>query len=702
MSSGPNTPVGCKRPRTRSVTKTLETESAEGLQPETSRRWSVLPDLTDSQSSDENQPEEVSFYDIWSEDNMPYPYSKFREGADAEAHVRDFLTTWEINHGAQRLSAAAEDKSKIAEFVLSLEGYSANWFAQNGLRGFETFEQLNNKFLQLFHRQIPQKDLIAQFYALYQEQQETVSQFVIRFQNLQLQISRPIPDNELKDVFLEAIREPLRTTLKVFDFRNQNIEQVIDKAIAMGRQPINVRSMDMSALNRTLPTMEELQFRQAVQCTTCLNTGHSTIECSLRTHCTICHSKLHSVEQCEYNLLNKTTAPVRQIFPENGYHNNQNSFNNGYQQNSFPQAQQNNFQNNQTFQQNKFQQNPAFQQNNQSFQQSNFQHNQDFQQNQEFSVPPNMNQQQQNGGRFKQNQYKNKKFYKPKASRQFQQSPNDGQQFMQNDGTSQFEQGEGSGTFVPTCYICRQTGHYANQCPAKGKGPAVNMVIPEIQQVTTRSKSKQSEWEIQEAVRKAAKEWVEEANQNNVNRMLQDNEINQATELPGVIVVPEQEETWKLLADCQVSLPLTGLLKLVPRFTEKVATLIAQKGSEQVSVHYSQPSTSPSIMDEQNPSIKVIIQGQEIENTIIDGGSGVNVINKTTCDRLGITKWEACPFWLRMADTTTVRPIGLLRQLEVVLGGHSFLISVVILHLEAPGAYPLLLGRPWLKTTNIK
>ena len=65
--------------------------------------------------------------------------------------------------------------------------------------------------------------------------------------------------------------------------------------------------------------------------------------------------------------------------------------------------------------------------------------------------------------------------------------------------------GDGSGTFVPTCYICRQSGHYANQCPAKGKGPAVNMVMPEIQQVTTRSKSKQSEWEIQEAVRKAAK-----------------------------------------------------------------------------------------------------------------------------------------------------------------------------------------------------
>ena len=60
---------------------------------------------------------------------------------------------------------------------------------------------------------------------------------------------------------------------------------------------------------------------------------------------------------------------------------------------------------------------------------------------------------------------------------------------------NQYKQGEGSGSFVPTCYICRKDGHYANQYPSKGKGktPVVNMVMPEIQQVTIRSKSKPSE-----------------------------------------------------------------------------------------------------------------------------------------------------------------------------------------------------------------
>ena len=64
------------------------------------------------------------------------------------------------------------------------------------------------------------------------------------------------------------------------------------------------------------------------------------------------------------------------------------------------------------------------------------------------------------------------------------------------------------------------------------------------------------------------------------------------------------------------------------------------------------------IMDEHSPSIKVIIQGHEVARTIVNGGSWVNFINKTTYDKLGITKWDAYRFWLRMSETSTVRPLG--------------------------------------------
>ena len=92
-------------------------------------------------------------------------------------------------------------------------------------------------------------------------------------------------------------------------------------------------TINMIALTNNLPSLEELRFRQAVQCTTCVNTGHSTVECSLRTHCTICHSKAHSVDQCEYNLLNKSTATVRQIqsYQDNSRSHDEDRYSNRYQ-----------------------------------------------------------------------------------------------------------------------------------------------------------------------------------------------------------------------------------------------------------------------------------------------------------------------------------------------------------------------------------
>ena len=131
----------------------------------------------------------------------------------------------------------------------------------------------------------------------------------------------------------------------------------------------------------------------------------------------------------------------------------------------------------------------------------------------------------------------------------------------------------------------------------------------------------------------------------------------------------------------------------MPRFTDKVAQIIAKNKTKEVPVNFENPTKRPTVIDEHSPSIKVIIKGQEVLGSIVDGGSGVNVINNLTCDRLGI-KWETCPFWSRMADTSTVQPLGLIRQLDVIIGGHTFQISAVVLKLEAQGAYPLLLGRP--------
>ena len=78
------------------------------------------------------------------------------------------------------------------------------------------------------------------------------------------------------------------------------------------------------------------------------------------------------------------------------------------------------------------------------------------------------------------------------------------------------------------------------------------------------------------------------------------------------------------------------------------------------------------------------------------------MISKSTCDRLGIQDWKKLFFWLRMTDTRSIRLLDLIRKLEIVVGSYAFEISAIVLPLDAPGAYPLLLGWPWLRAANIK
>ena len=97
-----------------------------------------------------------------------------------------------------------------------------------------------------------------------------------------------------------------------------------------------------------------------------------------------------------------------------------------------------------------------------------------------------------------------------------------------------------------------------------------------------------------------------------------------------------------------------------------------------------EPNLGPTIIDHQNLAIKVLVHGTKIQECVVNGGSGVNVISKATCTNLGITSWENCPFWLRMVDTRSVRPLGFPRKLSIIIGGHLFENSAVGLSLESP------------------
>ena len=112
------------------------------------------------------------------------------------------------------------------------------------------------------------------------------------------------------------------------------------------------------------------------------------------------------------------------------------------------------------------------------------------------------------------------------------------------------------------------------QCPTNnpGKAPVVNMIVVDVQQVTTWSKAQQSQWEIQDEDHQTAKQCIEAANKANIDQMHSKmKEIGHGSSPPSPLTEQtDNDPVWQALTSCQISMPLHKLLQLLPRFKETV------------------------------------------------------------------------------------------------------------------------------------
>ena len=56
---------------------------------------------------------------------------------------------------------------------------------------------------------------------------------------------------------------------------------VIERALQLELEDED-EGLSMTSLRQALPQDEEYRFRQAIQCTICLNSGHSAVDCNMQ------------------------------------------------------------------------------------------------------------------------------------------------------------------------------------------------------------------------------------------------------------------------------------------------------------------------------------------------------------------------------------------------------------------------------------
>jgi hypothetical protein len=100
--------------------------------------------------------------------------------------------------------------------------------------------------------------------------------------------------------------------------------------------------------------------------------------------------------------------------------------------------------------------------------------------------------------------------------------------------------------------------------------------------------------------------------------------------------------------------------------------------------------------------IQIQVGKNTIEDVLLDGGFKVNIITEQLRLKLGLLKPKLAPYNLRMANQTTIKPMGLIRDLKIYVHDIPYITTFIVLQTSVvDSSYSMLLGRPWLKDVKV-
>jgi hypothetical protein len=109
--------------------------------------------------------------------------------------------------------------------------------------------------------------------------------------------------------FLKALKELLHSSFALLDFSNIPLTEVFNRVLNLYHQQLEIGLSQVRA-PAPISKTEEKSFQQGIQCTICLQFGHSNVECTQR--CALCQAWTHTTATCEYNLLARKNLLVVQ------------------------------------------------------------------------------------------------------------------------------------------------------------------------------------------------------------------------------------------------------------------------------------------------------------------------------------------------------------------------------------------------------
>jgi hypothetical protein len=178
------------------------------------------------------------------------------------------------------------------------------------------------------------------------------------------------------------------------------------------------------------------------------------------------------------------------------------------------------------------------------------------------------------------------------------------------------------------------------------------------------------------------------------------------------ISLPEFDVLDELRNVC-VKIPLLQAIKDIPIYTKAIKELCSKKinkiRKDPPTIHVignlaglmSNTISIEKYVDPGIPMVTITINNFSISKTLIDLGAAINVMTLETMRHLNLQNLRPTTTVLELADRSKVVPEGILEDITVSLDSWEYPVDFLVLQPKSNlGGHPLILGRPWLATTD--
>src|ERR1044072_2913059 len=161
-----------------------------------------------------------------------------------------------------------------------------------------------------------------------------------------------------------------------------------------------------------------------------------------------------------------------------------------------------------------------------------------------------------------------------------------------------------------------------------------------------------------------------------------------------------------------IDLPFFEVLEKMPLYAKFVKEILSKKRrlsevdetimlSEECSAIL-QRKLPPKLKDPGSFTLPVEFEGKEEVRALCDLGASVNVMPLSMFNRLGIGDLKPTMMCLQLADRSIVRPWGVVEDVLVKVGEFILPADFVVIDVNEDSKIPLILGRPFMATSNAK